>query len=490
MNEKYFFDSAFEFAKCNSTCLKVNVGAVFAVPNRRAKNGFKLYHSCNRSNDVEKNCQVLKECYKAKVTGIYESCEETRKYCSAIHAEVNLINLLKKENIEFDSGTIYVTRYPCFSCATQLINNGFKEVNYCGKQEISNEVKKLFEESDVNVKWFPEYDYEFDYEDINKSSNGEWWTLEAYEKCYNIVKDRKFPITIPSYNRPNPNILSNMLNNMNDEYNYPVFIFVRDSQKEEYENSINNKFVNIISFPDKYIGNAGASRRMILKWLYSNGYDCAFSFDDDLLNIQITERGFTDKGEPKSKVVSNTNIAKVLAMWQLAMEEATKKYNVVLSCGMPMGFSWKMEYCMREGSMLWFRGNLNQAVCFSTKKLIENGIIYKDNDKVGHEDIQLVAEINKKNIELGNNEMTTCVFPFLAYSVPPMSCENFGNFGSNMEDRFRNQQKLMINNWNGTSWINFREKRSLCQVIINWVKYRKEIGVENYIFDIFEGVDI
>ena len=318
-----------------------------------------------------------------------------------------------------------------------------------------------------------------------------WWTLDEYDKCYDIVKDRKFPITIPSYNRPSPNIINNMLNskNMNDNINYPIFVFVRDSQKDEYESNIgNHPYVTIVSFPDRLISNAGAARRMILKWLYSNNYDGAFSFDDDLLNIQITERGYTGKGDPKSKVIPDTNICKVLAMWQVAMENAMNKYNVVLSCGMPMGFSWKAEYCTREQSMLWYRGNLNQAVCFSTKRLIENGIYYKDNSEVGHEDIQLVAEINKKNIELGDNKLSVCTFPFLAYSVPPMSCENFGNFGSTMEDRFRSQQKLMIDNWEGTPWVNFREKRGLCQVVINWRRYRKDIGVTDYIFDIFKDI--
>ena len=61
-----------------------------------------------------------------------------------------------------------------------------------------------------------------------------FWTEELYEKAYNIVKDRKYPIIIPSYNRPQPIVLDKFFNDFTEEYNWPIYFIVRKSQEEEY----------------------------------------------------------------------------------------------------------------------------------------------------------------------------------------------------------------------------------------------------------------
>ena len=106
---------------------------------------------------------------------------------------------------------------------------------------------------------------------------------------------------------------------------------------------------------------------------YNTGYDSAFSFDDDLLGITYTISGLTGNGDPKSKCIKNPNVSKVLAMWQLSMEKAVKEKNVLISGVMPMGFSWKSEYCQSDHSMLWYRGLPSQAVCLNIKGLVEAG---------------------------------------------------------------------------------------------------------------------
>lgn len=156
LDVKNYFRSAFAHAKVNSTCRKVQVGAVCAD-----HTGIIIL-ACNKSEDDSKNCVKIGECYKYKVTGIYESCEETRKYCSAIHSEINLINKLKKLGFEkaLPTMVLFVTRYPCLNCARAICDYGFKTVYYSGIQEISDEVKELFNKNGVEYKWFPEYDFE------------------------------------------------------------------------------------------------------------------------------------------------------------------------------------------------------------------------------------------------------------------------------------------------------------------------------------------
>lgn len=151
-----YFKSAFAYAKVNSTCRKVKVGAVCV------DHTGSVAYACNKSEDDSKNCIKLGECYKYKVTGIYESCEETRKYCSAIHSEINIIDKLKKYGLSeaLSDMILFVTRYPCLNCARAICDYGFKSVYYSGIQEISDEVKELFDKNGVEYKWFPEYDFE------------------------------------------------------------------------------------------------------------------------------------------------------------------------------------------------------------------------------------------------------------------------------------------------------------------------------------------
>lgn len=308
-----------------------------------------------------------------------------------------------------------------------------------------------------------------------------WWTKLALDKAYDIVKDRKFPILIPTYNNPNPPAVRGFLSKMDENYNYPIILFVRDSQKQAYIDANNHPYVTVVSAPDEFIDSAGKARRYSLKWLYTNGYTHAFSFDDDALDIGMTERGWTGKGDPKSAAIKDIdNIAKVLAVWQLSMETLEQKYpNVMLTGVYPIGFSWKEEYCSLDGSALLYRGNLNQVVCLNTKNLIENAVTYRDNKDCGHEDIDLIFQGLEK-------DLLVATFPFIWYSTPPMDVANFSSFGSTLEDRFRTQQELMKNNWGDYPYAIFREKRGLSQVVVNFRKYRKDKEINEYVLDLFK----
>lgn len=309
--------------------------------------------------------------------------------------------------------------------------------------------------------------------------DGKWWTEVFHDEAYDVVKDRKFPVLIPSYNNPNPPAVRGFLSCMDEEYNYPIIIFVRDSQKKAYEDANNHPYVTVVSMRDELIDSAGKARKWSLKWLYDHGYSHAFSFDDDALGIGMTKRGVTGKGEPKSEAIKNTNIAKVLACWQMSMEALEARYSNVMLTGIyPIGFSWKSEYCQCDQSALLYRGNLNQVVCLNVKNILESGITYRDNKDCGHEDIDLILQGLEK-------DMMVATFPFIWYSTPPMDIANFSSFGSTLQDRFRTQQQLMINNWKDFPYVTFREKRGLSQVVINFRKYRKDKNVSEYVIDIW-----
>lgn len=147
------FNELAEYAKNHSTCLKVAVGAMFIT-----NDGRKFYTA---NNGKVNNCRENGFCHKANVTGVYESVEWTRKYCSATHAEINMINLLRSENIDPANGVLLVLRYPCENCAKKTSKFGFKKILYCGRQEISDTVKEIYSGHGVDVTWYPDLDYEF-----------------------------------------------------------------------------------------------------------------------------------------------------------------------------------------------------------------------------------------------------------------------------------------------------------------------------------------
>lgn len=151
---KEFYYAA-EYARANSTCRKVHVGAYFVTSDGRS------FVTCNNGGKI--NCNEYGKCYKADVTGIYESCEETRPYCQSVHAEINMLNTLKRLGIDPSGGTLYVTRYPCRNCLTRCIESGIKVINFCGVSEgtTPEENNRDCFINEVEYNWYPEYDFEY-----------------------------------------------------------------------------------------------------------------------------------------------------------------------------------------------------------------------------------------------------------------------------------------------------------------------------------------
>lgn len=151
-----YFNKAYHHAKLHSTCTKLAVGSLF-----RRSDEDDVYLGCNKSDEI--NCRERKICNKFKVTGIYESNEETRKYCVAKHAEIDLLDQLRKDNISPSSGTVYVTRYPCRNCMQTLADAGVKRIYYCGKSEGTDPEFNNYIASKYNIdlRHFPQFDYEF-----------------------------------------------------------------------------------------------------------------------------------------------------------------------------------------------------------------------------------------------------------------------------------------------------------------------------------------
>jgi dCMP deaminase len=82
--------------------------------------------------------------------------ERPRKYLYASHAEQNLIAFAAREGIRTDGCSVYVTHYPCSSCARSLIQGGVVRI-VCDEGKTSMPAEEfaaaamMFEEAGVQV---------------------------------------------------------------------------------------------------------------------------------------------------------------------------------------------------------------------------------------------------------------------------------------------------------------------------------------------------
>lgn len=130
------------YAKNRSTCSKVHVGSVIETYN----NG--LIFGCNHGcSDCRTN-----GCRRIKLYGNASKEHRLPSDCDAIHSEVDAICTAAKIGVYIKGATIYVTRYPCESCARAIVASGISHVVYGRKEDISEYTKQIFEAGGVSVR--------------------------------------------------------------------------------------------------------------------------------------------------------------------------------------------------------------------------------------------------------------------------------------------------------------------------------------------------
>ena len=302
------------------------------------------------------------------------------------------------------------------------------------------------------------------------------WSNTLYENAYDIVKDRLFPVVIPTYNRPNCGFLKWVTNVVVPGYEYPIYLIVRKSQQEMYESSEYvkyNDYIHVKSFPDELIDDIGKVRQQIVN-AFSKQYDCLFMFDDDITNFCHSVPWHRSNGEPKAQSVKTKNFGKTMAMWQIAMEYAVKKYNVTFSTGMLQGFSWVPEFVNVEHSIRLLSGLPTLAVCVNVKNLKENNLNYRTLIGNGHDDLDLYIRCLQKGL-------VSAEFRWMTYSSPGIGTDIL-HFNS-VHERFKIQQEEMYANYKDVEFVKFYTPRGLPNVGINWRKlleYYKEHNFGDY----------
>jgi dCMP deaminase len=135
-----YLSLAWEVAQ-GSPCQRTKVGCVIVNHIDRSSDNI-IMTSCG--NDL---CR-LKECMRPNVKS-----GESLEYCRGVHAEEKAILLMGKDKCK--GLTIYVTHFPCASCARLIAHVGIKQLIYSedwGNSELS---RRILQEGEVIVRRLP-----------------------------------------------------------------------------------------------------------------------------------------------------------------------------------------------------------------------------------------------------------------------------------------------------------------------------------------------
>lgn len=127
------------YADVNSECKKVKVGSVI-------KNAVGVF-SYGANRVIPEGCDGVK-CNRVLPHDGLPHCVST------IHSEVDAI---VRAGEDLSGCTIYVTRYPCESCARAIITAGIKKVVYGRTPIISDDTDRIFKENNVEVIHVPAF---------------------------------------------------------------------------------------------------------------------------------------------------------------------------------------------------------------------------------------------------------------------------------------------------------------------------------------------
>lgn len=136
-NKHRLFIKMAELVAGQSTCCRLQVGAVLVKDNRVISIGF------NGSASGQVHCEDnFREVYEEQFKGQFPSYEEFRasrtfydlhgKWSieNELHAEQNAIAFAAKNGISTEGATVYVTWSPCVHCAKVIVSAGIKHVYY------------------------------------------------------------------------------------------------------------------------------------------------------------------------------------------------------------------------------------------------------------------------------------------------------------------------------------------------------------------------
>lgn len=229
----------------------------------------------------------------------------------------------------------------------------------------------------------------------------DFWTNKLYVGAYDLIKDHKAPIVIPSYNNPDCYTVR-LINQLPEDRTWPAYIVVRKSQEDEYKKHCGR--VIVCGVEDELINSLGKARAWIVNE-FSKKYDFVFMLDDDTQGVYYSIRGKTAEGALKSEYQKQFDLPGVMAMWQLAHENVSRRSDkVIFSNVSQCGFCYNDIFTEEKNSAMLLRGYPSLGCfCCNVKRLKDTGMNYRHSPEIGHEDYDLYFRLLTKgylNVQL------------------------------------------------------------------------------------------
>lgn len=138
-----WLDMAHMYATKVSGCRKVAVGSLIEKDN--------LIIALGANQAMPNLCQSIRGCLRVEKYGEDSKIHRDPSDCRAIHSEIDAISNAAKKGLSTKGATIFVTRYPCESCARAIVAAGISQVFYGGTANISDETSKILESAKVDI---------------------------------------------------------------------------------------------------------------------------------------------------------------------------------------------------------------------------------------------------------------------------------------------------------------------------------------------------
>lgn len=136
---------AYLYAQQESGCKKVAVGSAIMKDDQVISLG------ANRA--MPNLCKSTRGCLRVEKYGEDSKAHRNPDDCRAIHSEIDAVCTAANAGRSTAGATIFVTRYPCESCAKAIVAAGIKQVFYGGTATISEDTQHIFDSGCVDCYW-------------------------------------------------------------------------------------------------------------------------------------------------------------------------------------------------------------------------------------------------------------------------------------------------------------------------------------------------
>lgn len=138
--DEYFVEIA-ELASKRATCIRRKVGALIVQENNILSTGYNGVPSGIEHCTPETCIRNVRNIPSGQNLDI----------CRGLHAEQNAILQAAKHGISIRGAKIYVSTFPCLTCAKMIINSGIDEIIY--KEDYQDdESKRMLKEANIKIR--------------------------------------------------------------------------------------------------------------------------------------------------------------------------------------------------------------------------------------------------------------------------------------------------------------------------------------------------